>query len=86
MKDWEQADSQRVEWRSPGDGEGRELLFMGAELASRVIKVMDGGNGHTTLKAHLRPLNRALQNVTKTGLMFPELACTLSCSVVSVTL
>ena len=30
-------------------GEGGELLFMGAELASRVIKIMDGGNGHTTL-------------------------------------
>ena len=65
MEDWEQENSQKVGRRSPGDGEGGELLFTGAELASRAMKIvlqMDGGHGRTTLQAQLKPLNSAPQN------------------------
>lgn len=65
MEDWEQENSQKVGRRSPGDGEGGELLFTGAELASRAMQIVlqvDGGHGHTTLQAQLRPLNSAPQN------------------------
>lgn len=49
----------------PGGWGGRRAALHGAELASRAMKIilqMDGGHGHTTLQAQLRPLNCALQN------------------------